>query len=93
MKFILTLLATFMLASMAWAAEPVNVNTASAEEIAENLNGVGLSKAALIVEYREANGPFAHADELINVKGIGVRTVDKNKDMILLQSAAAQSEN
>ena len=93
MKFILTLLATCMLASMAWAAEPVNVNTASAEEIAENLNGVGLSKAALIVEYREANGPFAHADELINVKGIGVRTVDKNKDMILLQSAAAQSEN
>ena len=34
MKFLLTLLATCMLASLAWAAEPVNVNTASAEEIA-----------------------------------------------------------
>jgi competence protein ComEA len=78
---------------VAWAADPVNVNTASAEEIAQSLNGVGLSKAALIVEYREANGPFTHTDELINVKGIGVRTVDKNKDMILLQSAAVQSEN
>ncbi len=78
---------------MAWAAEPVNVNTASVEELAESLNGVGLSKAALIVEYREANGPFTHADELVNVKGIGVRTVDKNKDMILIDGAGTQSEN
>ncbi len=93
MKFLLTLLAISMLASLAWAAEPVNVNTASAEEIAESLNGVGLSKAARIVEYREANGPFTHADELVNVKGIGVRTIDKNKDMILLQGLGAQTEN
>jgi len=93
MKFLLTLLATSMLASLAWAAEPVNVNTASVEEIAEALNGVGLSKAALIVEYREANGPFTHADELVNVKGIGVRTVDKNKDMILLQGDGDSVEN
>ncbi len=93
MKFLLTLLATCMLASMAWAAEPVNVNTASAEELAESLNGVGPSKAALIVEYREANGPFTHADELVNVKGIGVRTIDKNKDLILVDMAGSQSEN
>ena len=93
MKFLLTLLATCMLASLAWAAEPVNVNTASVEDIAAALNGVGLSKAALIVEYREANGPFTHADELVNVKGIGVRTLDKNKDMILLQSAADQAND
>lgn len=93
MKIFLTLLATCMLASLAWAAEPVNVNTASVEEIAESLNGVGLSKAALIVEYREANGPFTHADELVNVKGIGIRTVDKNKDMILLGAAGAEADN
>ena len=93
MKFLLTLLATCMLTSLVWAAEPVNVNTASVEEIAEALNGVGLSKAALIVEYREANGPFAHADELVNVKGIGVRTVDKNKNMILLDSEGVQAND
>ncbi len=93
MKFLLTLLATSMLASLAWAAEPVNVNTASVEELAENLNGIGLSKAALIVEYREANGPFTHADELVNVKGIGVRTVDKNKDIILIQGVGVQADN
>ena len=93
MKFLLTLLATSLMVSMAWAAEPVNVNTASAEEIAESLNGVGLNKAVLIVEYRAVNGPFSHADELVNVKGIGVRTIDKNKDMILLQGSADQANN
>ncbi len=93
MKFLLALLATSMLASMAWAADPVNVNTASAEEIADSLKGVGLSKAALIVEYRASNGPFTHVDELVNVKGIGLRTIDKNRDMILLQDAGTQADN
>ncbi len=93
MKFLLTLLATCMLTSMVWAAEPVNVNTASAEQLAESLNGVGLSKAALIVKYREANGPFTHMDELVNVKGIGLRTVDKNREVILVKGAGAQADN
>ena len=79
----------FLLASAAWAAEPVNVNTASAEEIAENLKGIGLSKARLIVDYREANGSFEHADQLVNVKGIGIKTVDQNREMILLGDDAA----
>jgi len=93
MKFLLTLLATCMLTSMVWAAEPVNINTASAEQLAESLNGVGLSKAALIVQYREANGPFTHMDELVNVKGIGLRTVDKNREVILVKGAGGQADN
>lgn len=84
-----TLLAVSCLAlaafgGVSWAGEPVDVNTASAEEIAENLKGVGLSKAQAIVAYREANGAFLHVDELVNVKGIGIRTVDQNRGMILL---------
>ena len=93
MKFLITLLAACMLTSMVWAAEPVNINTASAEQMAANLNGVGLSKAALIVQYREANGPFTHMDELVNVKGIGLRIVDKNREVILVQGAGAQADN
>ena len=89
MKTLLTLLATLFLTitvfdSAVWAAEPVNVNTATAEEIAANLKGIGLSKAKLIVAYREANGSFLHVDELVNVKGIGIKTVDQNRDMIRL---------
>ena len=61
------------------------MNTASAEEISENLKGIGLSKAQLIVDYREANGTFLHVDELVNVKGIGIKTIDQNRGMIILQ--------
>ena len=71
----------------AWAAEPVNINTASAEEIAESLKGVGLNKAEAIVNYRNENGSFKHVDELVNVKGIGIRTVDINRDYILLNDS------
>ena len=87
MKPFLTLLATLLLAANAWAADPVNVNTASAEEISQSLKGIGLSKAQSIVAYREAHGAFEHADELVNVKGIGIRTVDQNRGLILLNDS------
>ena len=85
MKKLMIFFLTALFSLAAWAAEPVNVNSASAEEIAEALKGIGMSKAQAIVAYREANGSFAHVDELVNVKGIGVRTVDRNRGMILLQ--------
>jgi competence protein ComEA len=83
-KWILGSLLACLITLPTWAAEQVNINTATAEEIAETLTGVGLSKAEKIIEYREMNGPFVHLDELVNVKGIGLRTVDKNRDAILL---------
>ena len=86
-KSLITLLATGLFSIWAWALQPVNVNTASAEEIAESLKGVGLSKAEAIVEYRNENGPFEHMDELVNVKGIGIRTVDINREYILLDNS------
>jgi len=66
-------------------AEPVNINTASAEELAENLKGVGPKKALAIIEYREANGPFFTAEEFTNVKGIGQKTLEKNRDEIIVR--------
>ena len=92
MKRLLTLLATLLLSSLTWAAGAVNINTASAEEIADSLKGVGLSKAQAIVEYREANGTFLHVDELVNVKGIGIRTIDQNRGLILLGSEGTPRE-
>ncbi len=64
---------------------PVNINTASAEQLAEALNGVGQARAEAIIAYREENGPFSHVDELVNVRGIGLATVDRNRDRILLE--------
>lgn len=93
MKPLLTLLATLLLTAAAWAAEAVNINTASAEEIAGGLKGIGPSKAEAIVAYREANGSFLHADELVNVKGIGIRTVDQNRGLILLDESDTQARD
>jgi len=79
---IATALTGALLAATALAGQPVDVNSASAETLAESLDGVGLSKARAIVAYREANGPFQHPDELVKVKGIGLGTVDRNRDYI-----------
>jgi competence protein ComEA len=86
-KSILTLLVTGLFSVWAWALQPVNVNSASAEEIAEALKGVGLTKAEAIVSYRDKNGQFKHVDELVNVKGIGIRTVDINREYIRLENS------
>jgi competence protein ComEA len=56
----------------------VDINTADAETISAELNGIGLSKAKAIVEYRKKHGPFRSAEDLTLVKGIGERTVEKN---------------
>ena len=80
----LAALAAFFTSSIGLAA-PVNINSASAEEIAEALNGVGLNKAQAIVEYREAYGAFIRADEIVCVRGIGAATFEKNSDDILVK--------
>ena len=87
MKSLITLLATGLFSIWAWAVQPVNINSANAEELAEALKGVGMSKAEAIVSYRSENGQFKHVDELVNVKGIGIRTVDINREYILLDNS------
>lgn len=59
-------------------ASPVNINTADAKTIGEALSGIGLKKAEAIVKYREEKGDFKSADELVNVAGIGEKTVEKS---------------
>ena len=65
-------------------ASPVNINSASAEQIAQALNGIGESKARAIVAHRTENGPFQSAEDLTAVKGIGSKTVERNKEDIRL---------
>ena len=55
--------------------DTININTATADELASFLPGIGDVKAKRIVEYRETSGGFDSVDELINVKGIGEKTL------------------
>ena len=63
--------------------ELVDINTATIEEL-QSLSGIGETYALRIVEYREANGKFNSVEELVHVKGIGKRTLDKIKPFIKL---------
>ena len=93
--------ATCLFAAPSWAAhheagemaeaatmEMVDINTADAAML-EMLPGIGATKAAAIVAYRDENGPFATVEALGMVKGIGDATIEKLKDKITVGEAAA----
>lgn len=86
-KLISSLALALAFAFPALAAQPVNINTADAPTLATSLRNVGETKAEAIVAYREANGAFKTADDLANVKGIGEKTVELNREFILLEGA------
>ena len=79
-----SLLLSLALAASAFAADKVNVNTADAATIDQVLLNVGPSKAAAIVAYRMQNGAFRSPEQLAQVKGIGLKTVEKNRERIVL---------
>lgn len=73
----------FLLWSAVAAAEPVDINQATAAEIAAALHGIGLKKAEQIVIYRDRFGPIQTPEELLAIKGIGVKTLEKNRDRLI----------
>lgn len=83
-KSLLLAVALAALSFAAVAAEKVNINTADAATIDRVLLNVGPSKAQAIVAYRKAKGPFRSLEQLALVKGIGLKTVEKNRDRIVL---------
>lgn len=62
---------------------PIDINTASAAAIVENLSNIGPVKAEAIIEYRQKNGPFQSTSDLLKVKGIGEKTIAENREKIL----------
>lgn len=72
----------FFLFSFTWSA--VNINKASSAQL-QTLNGIGPTKAAEIIKYRKAHHGFKTVDELVNVKGIGPKTVQKLRTQITIR--------
>jgi competence ComEA-like helix-hairpin-helix protein len=70
--------------SHAMNGQQVNINRADATTLAASLNGIGPKKAEAIVVYREQHGSFKQIEDLALVKGIGPKTIEKNRAVIRL---------
>ncbi|HEY0720581.1 MAG TPA: helix-hairpin-helix domain-containing protein [Gammaproteobacteria bacterium] len=79
------------LAGPTWAA-PVNINTADAAALSAGITGVGEKKAEAIIKYRKEHGPFKSVDELVNVPGIGEKTVENNRNNLTIGKGNSAAE-
>lgn len=89
-RYAVQLLVCSLLPVTVWAG-PVDINTADAATIAKELQGIGLSKAQDIVEYRDKNGAFKSLEDLRKIKGIGAKTLERNRANIRMDSATVES--
>ena len=64
----------------------ININTAGVEELVK-LPGIGPTKARSIIDYRNKNGKFSSVDDLLNVKGIGEKTLEKLRNSVTIGDA------
>ncbi|MCP3669114.1 MAG: ComEA family DNA-binding protein [Gammaproteobacteria bacterium] len=85
---IITLLILMLVSGLA-AADIINLNTADASNLAKTMDGIGLTKAQAIVAYRDQHGKFSSLEQLLQVKGIGQKTLDRNRDKIGLEAGSS----
>ncbi|MCW7752836.1 helix-hairpin-helix domain-containing protein [Desulfobotulus sp. H1] len=69
--------------ALAQTTDRIDINTASVEELM-GLKGIGKTYAERIVSHRENVGPFTAVDDLIQVKGIGAKTIEPIRDRIMV---------
>ena len=72
-------------------AEPVDLNQADAETLAENIVGVGPVLAEAIVAYRLENGPFVSTEQLLEIPGVGSKLLEKNEKSLLVDGKAYEN--
>ena len=72
------------------AITPLNLNSASVAQL-EALPGIGRATAERIVEYRQKNGGFKKAEDLMNVRGIGEKSFLKLKPLVTVAASRASA--
>ena len=79
MKIIISIFLAILLTTVSFSsfAVPVNINNADSELIADSLAGIGVKTAEKIVVYRKKNGAFKKVDDLLLIKGIGDKKLNK----------------
>ncbi len=81
----LLLVLTLIFPCLVCAEEKININTADKETLIIMLNGVGESRAEAIISYRKEHGGFKSVEELTEIRGIGPRLVENNRDILSVE--------
>jgi len=74
--------------NLSHAADSLDINAASAGQLARQLPGIGPAKALRIIQWREQHGPFEHIEQLLEVKGIGPKTLEKLRAFVRIGTEA-----
>lgn len=87
-QYIASIVCFLMLVFVSSHAMAVDINSASAKEIAAELNMVGMKKAQDIINYRKTHGMFKSSRDLLKVPGIGEKIVEENRGKIKYKRAS-----
>lgn len=88
LRRILFALVVSLVSLTSWA-DPIDINTATAEQFASALKGVGPNKAQAIVQYRQNHGPFKTIEDLSLVRGIGEKTIEANREALRVNAESS----
>jgi comEA protein len=71
--------------------KPININTASSEEL-QQVPGIGPATAEKILQMRKSYGPFKSVDDLLAIKGLGRKRLDKMRKYLTVGKSSASAK-
>ena len=89
--FILIPNVSYAKSSKNMTSEKININTATVDELIQ-LKRIGPNLAERIIAYREENGPFMKTEDILNVRGIGMKFWEANQDRITVEEKKAKAD-